>query len=66
MLVSSVIAIGYVKTSVKRDFAILHSAQQGASSSLSSVSTSQMTDPEGRGLTGGLEIVSDASEQVGW
>ena len=70
MLATTSIAAGYVKMSVTRDFALI----LGGSNSRTLRSRNQqlqnhmnsMQDNEGRGLTGGLEIVSDAAESVGW
>lgn len=70
MLATTFIAAGYVKMSVTRDFALI----LGGSNSRTLRSRNQqlqnhmnsMQDNEGRGLTGGLEIVSDAAESVGW
>ena len=61
MLTSSAFAIGYVRVSVTRDFALLAG---GVSSS--SINKNNNSSFEGRPLTGGLEIVSDATEHVGW
>ena len=66
MLVSTVFALAYVKRSVKNDFKLLQSAQSLSSTSMSSHSTSIDSESDNRVMTGGLEIVSDASEQVGW
>lgn len=62
MLFVSFTAFGYVKTSVTRDFALLAGGDRRTTGS--SVSRSQ--DSESRGLTGGLEIETDAAELVGW
>ena len=60
MLICSSLAIGYVRVSVTRDFALLAGGVSGSSI------RGRSSDSEGRSLTGGLEIVSDATEHVGW
>lgn len=54
-------ACGYVKQSVTRDFVLL-----AGGADRSRTRGARPTDLEGRGLTGGLEIVSDVAEHVGW
>ena len=67
MLMTSVVAFGYVKVSVTRDFALLAGGMTRKQSRNASLSSSQSsTDPEGRSIIGGLEIESDATEHVGW
>ena len=68
MLIASCVAFGYVKTSVTRDFALLHGGltekTQRRTNRLRQHQSQESA--ESRGLTGGLEIVSDATEHVGW
>ena len=69
MLATTFLAAGYVKVSVTRDFALLLGGvsitSRRRNNQLQNHLNSQ-TDMEGRGLTGGLEVVSDATELVGW
>ena len=61
MLFVSISAFGYVKTSVTRDFALLAGGDSGRSRTRGGVQ-SRAQDTEALGLTGGLEIQSDAAE----
>ena len=69
MFVTSCFALTYIRISVKRDFAVLAAASdpdRANNSTSISMDTSHSVDSEGRNVIGGLEIVSDASELVGW
>lgn len=65
MLGTTFIAAGYVKMSVTRDFALLCGSGNNRMHRRNAQLQNHM-NAEGRGLTGGLEIVSDAAESVGW
>jgi hypothetical protein len=66
MAITSTLAIGYVKVSVTRDFALL----QGGITSRTQRRATRLRDHQGLEenivLTGGLEMISDATESVGW
>ena len=61
---SIMLSYGYVKRSITRDFALLAGGMtdgtQRRNAQLQAHQRAQ--DPEGRAMTGGLEIVSDATE----
>ena len=67
MFITSCIAFGYIKVSVSRDFAILAGGNDPAQAFGNTLlNSSRSVDSEGRQVIGGLEIVPDASEFVGW
>lgn len=66
MLVTTLIAFGYVKMSVTRDFALLHGGMTSSRQRRNVTLRNDNDEARNLSLSGGLEIVSDAAEQVGW